>query len=405
MSDPGGFARRAAVAVCATVLASLLVTYGLLLAGGKVHIEQSDLLVYYSASHLVLLGHGGAIYTLGALKAVERSALHALLLPRTEAVFLYPPFVALALAPFAALGYAATYVLWLLVNCALLAAVLRALARYLDLGALDTAFLAAAGASFLPVVATLLQGQVSILLLAAVAGVFFALRSGRDMLGGALLGLVLLKPPYVLPFLVLLLVQRRWRALGAFVAAAGVLALIPIPVLGVSTDLQYLHLLREAAGWHTSSGGFSPQANENLWGFFRLLLPASVATMAQVAVSAAVLLGVAQIARRPGRSVDVTFAAATVAAVLVNPHVLIHDLALLLLPAAVVLRWTGKGKAVPVLLIAGYGAALAAAPIEAMTHVQVLVPVMAGAVLWLCTHGEEAEEDCALPTLEVTRAS
>jgi len=93
------FLSRAPIAVCAAVLFALCISHITLLQSGAVRIQQSDVLVYYSASHLVLGGHGSAIYSFPALKAVESSTLHSGLTVRNQAAFLYPPFVALALAP------------------------------------------------------------------------------------------------------------------------------------------------------------------------------------------------------------------------------------------------------------------------------------------------------------------
>jgi len=374
---------RAPIAVCAAVLFALCVSYIMLLQSGAVRIQQSDLLVYYSASHLVLAGHGSAIYSFPTLKAVEASLLHSLLLVRSEAVFLYPPFVALALTPLAAVGYSAAYLLWFILNCLLLVGVLVALNRYVQLRRSGSILLVVAGASFFPVFATLAQGQVSVLLLAVLTASFLALRSQREGWAGALLALALIKPPYVLPFLLLLLVQGRWRALASFCATAAALAVLPMAVLGPSINQNYLHLLRQAAGWHTTTGGFSPQANQNLAGFFQLLFAAPVATILQWAFSAAALAAVAVIAHRR-RPVDLPFAGATVAALLVNPHVLVHDLSLLLIPAAIAIRHArAQGLTLWLLLTAGYVVALAGIPLSNWIPVQLSVLVMVALLLWL----------------------
>lgn len=381
------FLTRAAIALATTILLCLGVSYIMLLRGGSVRIQQSDLLVYYSASRLVLHGHGGAIYDFPVLKSVEASMFHSLLLIRSEAVFLYPPFVALVLAPLAATGYGTAYLLWFLLNCALLAGVLVALRRYLNLRRSGALLLAAAGASFFPVFATLAQGQISIVLLAVIAASFLALRSGREVLSGGLLAIALIKPPYVIPFLFLLLVQRRWRALAGFSAVAAALALVPMAFLGTAINQQYIHLLRVATGWHTTSGGFSPRANQDFAGFFHLLLAPSLATALQGLCSVGALATVFVVARRRS-AVEIPFAIATVAALLVNPHVLIHDLSLLLIPAAIALRHSPTGaKALPALLTGGYLAILAGVPLSTAIPVQLPVLAMTALLLWLVRTG------------------
>jgi len=374
---------RAPIAICAAVLFALCVSYITLLQSGAVRIQQSDVLVYYSASHLVLGGHGSAIYSFRTLKLVEASTLHSGLTVRNQAVFLYPPFVALALTPLAAVGYSAAYLLWFILNCLLLVGVLVALNRYVQLRRSGSVLLVVAGASFFPVFATLAQGQVSMVLLAALIASFLALRAQREGWAGALLALALIKPPYVLPFLLLLLVQGRWRALASFCAAGAALAVFPMAVLGPSINQNYLQMLRQAAGWHTTTGGFSAQANQNLAGFFQLLFAAPVATMLQWAFSAAALAAVAVIARRR-RPVDLPFAAATVAALLVNPHVLVHDLSLLLIPAAIAIRHARAPEpTLWLLLIAGYVVALSGIPLSHWIPIQLSVLVMVALLVWL----------------------
>lgn len=382
---------RAPIAICAAVLVALCISYITLLRSGAVHIQQSDVLVYYSASHLILGGHGSAIYSFPTLKAVEASTLHSGLTVRNQAAFLYPPFVALALAPLAAVGYSSAYLLWFILNCLLLVGVLVALQRYLQLSRSGSVLLVVAGASFFPLFATLAQGQVSMLLLAVLTASFLALRSEREGWAGAFLALALIKPPYVLPFLILLLVQGRWRALASFCAAGSALAVLPMAILGTSINQGYLHLLRQAAGWHTATGGFSPQANQNLAGFFQLLFAAPVATILQWGFSVAALAAVAVIAHRR-RPADLPFAAATVTALLVNPHVLVHDLSLLLIPAAIAIRHArAQQPSLWLLLVTGYVVALAGIPLSHWLPIQLSVLVMAALLLWLLQAGIRAD--------------
>jgi len=77
--------------------------------------------------------------------------------------FLYPPFVAVALAPLAALPYALAFLFWLALNCMLYFTVSYALERYAGLTG-RRAFLVRLGSvCSLPVFMALGLGQVSIL--------------------------------------------------------------------------------------------------------------------------------------------------------------------------------------------------------------------------------------------------
>lgn len=378
---------RAGVAVAVTVLAALTYTFVSLLRSGALNIQQSDLLVYYAAAKLVLDGHGDAIYSLSALRHVEVSYLPASMLPRTQAAFLYPPFVALLFAPLAALGFVQAYVSWIAVNVALAGGAIEALRRYTDLSALTGVLFGLLSLSFFPLFATLIQGQAAILLLAALTAALLALLGGRDDVAGVALAFTLIKPPYCIPFLVLLLVQRRWRALISFGLVSAALATLPLFVLGPSVDSGYVHLLLQATQWHTTAGGFSPTANHNLSGFTHLLLPQGIALGAQVVLSALCLLAVASCAWK-WRAVEIPFAVAVVAALLVNPHVLIHDLAMLLIPAAVALRHRQvMPRVLAAVLAFAYVSALAGLRLLALVPVQVTVLAMVALGVWLILAG------------------
>lgn len=94
------------------------------------------------------------------------------------------------------------------------------------------------------------------------------------------------------------------------------------------------------------------------------MFAAPVATVLQWACSVAALAAVAVIARRCWPA-DLPFAGATVTALLVNPHVLVHDLSLLLIPAAIAVRHAGAQEpTLWLVLAAGYVVALAGIPLS-----------------------------------------
>jgi hypothetical protein len=78
-------------------------------------------------------------------------------------------------------------------------------------------------AMFVPVIVSLLVGQDSLLLLAAITGVFLLLESRRTFLAGLLLALLWVKFQFLPAFLLLLVVRKEWRALAGFATASGVI--------------------------------------------------------------------------------------------------------------------------------------------------------------------------------------
>jgi hypothetical protein len=71
-----------------------------------------------------------------------------------------------------------------------------------------------------PAIAGVTTGQISPLGLLLSALVILALVERRPLLAGAAAGLLLYKPPYAIPFLLLFIVRREWRAVAAAAAVA-----------------------------------------------------------------------------------------------------------------------------------------------------------------------------------------
>jgi hypothetical protein len=376
-------ARRCALGFCLALLIGLLVSYASLLRQGNAGMKQTDFVPYYSASHLLLQGHGGQIYDFHTLGRLEASLVYPLQVKSGVMPYLYPPFFALALAPLATLPYSASYVLWLLVNLALLALVLLGLQRYACLAGSNALLLWLAALSFLPLFVALAQGQTSAFLLAILSATLFAARGDRWGVAGMMLAFALVKPPYAVPFLLVFLMQRRWRAVVVFGATSLLLLALPIPVLGPGATRGYLHTLVSASSWRTQIGGFEAQFNHSFAGFAQLLLTGPEATVLYVVLSLVALILLVQCALRSD-TIDVPFGMATIVALLISPHVLVHDLTLLLIPVAIVLRWRGRNvRQTAVVIILGYAAILVGLRLAEVVPLQASVLAMSGLGMWL----------------------
>ena len=119
--------------------------------------------------------------------------------------------------------------------------------------------------AFFPVIMALLQGQDSILLLFLYGLAFSALSTGRAFVAGVCLALALFKFQLVLPFVVVLLVRRQWKAVAGFSFAAFVLLLVSAAVVGWNGVMAYprfvLRLNQSAA-----QAGIDPRGMPNLRG-------------------------------------------------------------------------------------------------------------------------------------------
>lgn len=378
--SPGYLVRRGALVAFAALLIGLAATYIGLLASGELSVKKADYIVFYAAAKLILAGHGGALYDFRVLARTERAVVSPYTLRYGVLPFIYPPYFAVVFVPLALLPYTASFLVWLAANVAMLAASLRALVRYARLRREDGLLFVLAAVSFLPVLVCLIQGQTSILILASLTAGFFALRAGRDWTAGLCLALALTKPPYLVPLILMLAVRGRWRAAGGFVAGFAALVLLPPLLLGTGVDSAYLRTLQEATAWH-SQFGYGPRTNESLLGSLQLLLPAGIATPAAVGLDLLLLAGLV-VASRRASDLDVPYALAVLVGLLISPHVLIHDLALVILPAGIALR-RAPGRTLVWILAAGYAAAAVGLQLATILPVQWMVIATAALACYL----------------------
>ena len=316
------------VATAAAVVAHLLIA-ALLLERLREGALVGDWPAFYAAGHIVRSGDGGRLYDAGA----QAAAQHALFGDVAVDSFPLPAFTALVFAPLSALSFAQAYLAWLVVNLALLSA-LAALA-WRSLARVDRAArVAFVGGSVIstPVLRVLTGAQIDLFVVAALAGCYALVRTGRPFRGGLLLALALVKPHLLLGALALLAVRRQWRALAGLALAGAPLLTLPVLVTGVGGVRDQAALL---ASYPASSTDHGVAADKmvNLRGLvvgltgsgdMRLWLPLLAVTSA-VCVCAA--LGVWR-SRLAGDAQS--WALAVVLPLICSPHVHAYTLVLLL---------------------------------------------------------------------------
>jgi hypothetical protein len=143
-------------------------------------------------------------------------------------VFIYAPPTAIFFAPLAALSIQTSSVLWIGLSELFVAAVVVMITKDLHWTRLKlyAPFWAVGFLFFLPVLLTLLMGQVSALVLFVVAGSAVLWDRGKWLEGGLLIGIAVVKPQPVLLLLPLLglwlIVHRRWAGLIGMALSFGV---------------------------------------------------------------------------------------------------------------------------------------------------------------------------------------
>ncbi|MDP6705601.1 MAG: glycosyltransferase family 87 protein [Alphaproteobacteria bacterium] len=175
---------------------------------------------------------------------------------------LNPPFQTLLFLPFAWLSFEAAYRLWSLASLAFLGLGAVIVAR-LGTGrpTLRASFLGLLLLAYFPSWIGIVLGQLGhfLFLLACIA--WASARTGRDRLAGLALGLSLAVKPFTGLFLILFLLQRRWRLLTWYLASFSGATIVAVVVFGPRAHLRYLEILQDvtwtAASWNASILGFA----------------------------------------------------------------------------------------------------------------------------------------------------
>jgi hypothetical protein len=305
-------------------------------------VDALDFNVFYAAGHLVLHGDGTMMYHPSSLSAQEHAHNLSVIKPEDTLPYLNPPFFALLVAPLGLLSFARAYQLWTVGNAVLLALTCwltwdstRALSRPWR-AALIIAFVTA-----LPVALTLQLGQFSLLLTACWTLAYRQFREGRDERGGFALVPLLIKPEMLLPLAVILVWRRRLRALQTLVPCGAVAVAVSFGVVGLEEGLRYpAYLFHNASrhvhgtdptimfGWNGLLDNF---VSVNAGVETALALPFSIASLgiAGRCWSGRMRIGTDDLAA--------PWLVATIATLLMDPHLYFQDLAMLAPAAAIYL--------------------------------------------------------------------
>jgi hypothetical protein len=253
----------------------------------------------------------------------------------------HPPFEALLFWPLAKLSYVAAYGVWTAANFGLLfgiAILLRREVVWLQGGATWLWWLAAL--AFFPVGVTLVQGQDTLWLLLFFVLAYRALRREAEFAAGCWLGLGLFRPQFVLPFVLLMALQRRWKFVEGFGMVGIALGLISVATVGWSATRGYPEFVLSVD--RSATGVTAPWGMPNLHGLVatigsRLGISGEWVVVLTATLSVGMLVAaIRRAARGSGDRFDLRFSLAVLVAVLVSYHALEHDLTLLLLPCVLV---------------------------------------------------------------------
>jgi alpha-1,2-mannosyltransferase len=293
-----------------------------------------DFLAFYTGGEILLQGQGAHLYDLEFQHLLQQELIGG---EWTDLeAFVNPPFYAWLSVPFAKLPYLLGFALWVLLSLLGLWISLR----LLDIRDPGRAF--AWSLTWFPIFATISFGQNSLLSLLLFCLVFWLWRKDRLWMAGLVASLLLFKPQWVIGLGVLWLLEWR-RSVSALLGLLtggvllGLLAFWQLP----SASLAYVDLTRSVLpAWQTQPG-YQLYHLHTVRGFWLLLLPqhhgwANMLTFLAIAIG---LFGFVLFWRRYRNQRALLFAGTICLTLWINPHAMIYDWTILLIPA--LLLWQG----------------------------------------------------------------
>ncbi len=311
------------------MLASTFVHPGMI--GLNLNAPGTDWMVFYGGARSFLDGKLDLIFDGEWFTAYLNSAFSWWLSePMPFRPWVYPPSYLLAMLPFGALPFIASYVAFQLVSAGLLVAALNVGSSRRNAKALVTCCALVCPAASINIAVGQNAFLTSALLVAGLRMLWT-----RPMVGGALLGLLTVKPQFWLLVPVALIAARKWRPLIYMFVAAAVLAGLSAVALGIEIwwrwfDLASVSYVAQNAKW-TEYG--------RMWGdsvYACLIAGGASKALADAAQVAAALIAGGMIYRTFRRSLPSDHKTAVLLAgtILAAPHSSLHDAVLLGIAAA-----------------------------------------------------------------------
>lgn len=292
-----------------------------------------DFSIFITGASILTHGQGARLYDLAVQASVQKSLVGGVVFPGGVLPFNYPPYVALLFVPLSLLPAALAIYVWVAVLWALLVGLViwvrAAFMRWFH-GAPSS--LTLMFFSFAPIFESLLMGQMSLVLLAMWWWAFISWKEERWTQLGVALALSAFKPQIAIFLVVALVAQRRWRALGWALLAQVGLWVVALPFTGLGVIEGYIGILRLSAS-NIGALGFYPQAMPNLRGLLAAVgLPPDVTLQASL-LGWLVGIAIALVLWRPSLRwpLSMRFGITVMLAVLLSPHLYIHDASLLMM--------------------------------------------------------------------------
>ncbi len=365
--------------------------------------KAADYTAFMTGWRIVLDGRGHDLYDVATQVEVQRRLLGGLSFEAGLNPFNNPPHLVLPFVPLAFLPLLSSYVAWGVIQLGLLAwlgwRLLTQIAT--DWRRSERTLLVVAMLAMPPLVVTLLQGSLSLVVTVAMLEAFIALRAGRDRAAAAWMVVASLKPQAVVAVAAAVLGGRRWCVVAWGLGLLGATVLLATLVMGVGIWPAYARFLGDYVGSFDVLS-VRPTVMWNLRGTLTMLVgPDRAAAQADTINTVALVVWIAGLigialwwSRRTWEPTSsrfqLGFALTLVLGMLLSPHLNPHD-GLLLVPAGALaygaLREDRSGPAFGAMLFAAPFLVLLTNPIGANdvggTPIRVPVVIMLVMVAWI----------------------
>lgn len=247
---------------------------------------------------------------------------------------LEPPFVPLLLLPLSFFPFEMAYMVWGVINTLLAIVLSLYIYKQLDhmyyVSRLLSSFLPYFS---LPVWMTILQGQLSLVLVSVFFITWHLLRRKKDFWAGLVLSLLIIKPQLIiLPIMFILWQKRKMTIVGCMIGVSSLIATSWL-IIGTKGLQNYIKLLNYVATHH--SFGVSLEWMHSLSGFLALLLgkqlfPEVIFIWVPIVLIFLVILFFIWRQRFPSREYgfDLHYVLLMQAVILLSPYAYMHDLSI-----------------------------------------------------------------------------
>ena len=333
------YPRLVFIACCSVLLLNILFHDGWI-GGLTKHLIGGDFITYYAAGKLYLndIDH---LYDIKVQDIAQRTLI-APTNPDSLSFYSYPPNAAVFHAAFTFLPLPLALILWWMLSVVFVVLTAKLIKRYIipdghplqSLSTFQTTIVCLSSFAFIEGFET---GQSHALTLILITAVLIATKREHWLLAGFFAALSTYKPQFVLGFLILWLVWRKYKAILSFVAFTLIGNGIVLLTKGIEPYLQFLKVSDHMIYIPYSDAGFPESIMATPFAFIATMLPFSLAsTWNQIFV----LLGITLVilfavlvyitSKRHLADQNLILALSILLPLLAFPYALLHDLLILI---------------------------------------------------------------------------